>query len=251
MSIKQHHRGGDYGRGDDPHGVTASNSDTAMNFDPDTTGFRREVGPLEPALGKPGSRFVGSYLGRVGTQHFFSPEATGGGASDSLTASFPHLAHMNDSDIDKMFTRGERYVVEHHEGGGSSAQRYYDGMHGWDALGAPHSENNRRSRTLPGQTVPVGNVVTGNDHSRGVVGSIRGYVGDDLHLSAEATGGGESDSLSFRGALQGKSDRERLNNIRDLAGQRVVVSPMKGGGHQVEKYDPALHKGIPGANKDA
>lgn len=52
MPIQHHHRGYHDGRGDDPHGVTSSNS-AAMNFDPDTMGFRREGGPLEAPIGKP------------------------------------------------------------------------------------------------------------------------------------------------------------------------------------------------------
>lgn len=59
MSIKQHHRGGDYGRGDDPHGVTKSSWQNG---------------------------FVGTYHGNMGEDAWFSAEATQGGVSDGLSA---------------------------------------------------------------------------------------------------------------------------------------------------------------------
>lgn len=52
MGIKKHHRGGGYGRGDDPHGVTRSLS---VNVDGWTTGNRERLDSREREEGIPAS----------------------------------------------------------------------------------------------------------------------------------------------------------------------------------------------------
>lgn len=256
MSIKQHHRGGDYGRGDDPHGVTASGGDSAQSI-PGPVQYRDHGGPLARSIDSEGGRFVGRYLGRVGNQRLFSPEATRGGASDSIATTMPHVDNAEmankgkwDTETKDLLKQGEMYHVKNVGNGNFLPEKYDEHSHG-DAVGAPITESNPANRILPGQATKTGRVVQGRDHSRGVVGSVLGYMGDQLFLSAEATGGGATDSLTFPGTMMGKSDDERMNQVRRFAGQRVVVTPHQGGsGHTIVPYDRDRHKGLPGADED-
>jgi len=181
-------------------------------------GFRTTGGPLA----QPGVR-VGTYLGNAGN-HFFSAESTGGGETDShqLAGDFKHL------EVGKRYAFGEDYMPS----------EYSDNAH-HDLPGAPITEMNKNF-PVPGVRPKIGAVRTG-DTSGGMVGHVLGSVGRNLVMSAEATGGGETDSHMFDFAHD-------KNLPRTLAGQRMAMVPNRTGkGHELQVFNPKAHGHLPGA----
>jgi hypothetical protein len=192
-------------------------------------GFRTTSGPLA----EQGVR-VGIYKGhagptdaRTGTrsgEHFFSAESTGGGETDShtITGDFSHL------EVGKRYAFGQNYLPS----------EYSDSAH-HDLPGAPITEMNK-NRPVPGERPKIGAVRTG-DTSGGMVGHVVGSAGKNLVMSAEATGGGETDSHMF--------DFPHDKNLpRTFAGQRMAMVPNQNGkGHELQVFNPKSHGHLPGA----
>lgn len=212
----------------------------ATSFGSPIEGFRRTAGPLAQS-----GALVGVYKGvsfldapadaRTGTRpgaHAFSTESTGGGQTDShvVVGDFSHLEE------------GERYAFNTD---GSPPRRYSDSEH-HDIPGAPITEMNKNF-PVPGERPNIGPVRTGNDFSGGMVGHVVGSdagemrTGRRVTMSAESTGGGQTDSHTF--------DFPHDSNLpRTLAGKRVVMMPSKDGSfHTIENYNHKVHGHLPGA----
>ena len=195
-------------------------------------GFRRTAGPLAESNTRVGiyRGYAGDENPKTGTRsgaHLFSAESTGGGETDShvVVGDFSHLEE------------GERYAFNTD---GSPPRRYSDHAH-HDLPGAPITEMNK-NMPVPGERPKTGPVRTGNDFSGGMVGHVIGGIdGRQVVMSAESTGGGQTDSHMF-------NFPHDKNLPRTLAGKRVVMMPSKDGSfHTIENYNHKTHGHLPGA----
>lgn len=203
----------------------------ATSFGSPIEGFRTTSGPLA----EHGVR-VGTYRGHAGStdartgtrsgEHFFSAESTGGGETDShtITGDFSHL------EVGKRYAFGQNHMPS----------AYNDNAH-HDLPGAPITEMNK-DMPVPGERPKNGPVRTGNDFSGGMVGHVIGGIdGRQVMMSAESTGGGQTDSHMF-------NFPHDKNLPRTLAGKRVVMMPSKDGSfHTIENYNHKTHGHLPGA----
>lgn len=93
----------------------------------------------------------------------------------------------------------------------------------------------------------------GENHSnwkRGFVGTFHGSLNGQAFFSAEATGGGQTDSLQIPWAGQAHSRGQRFAMIPDLSKRHIpegedMPMPESWTAHAVEKH----HEGLPGYPK--
>lgn len=81
-----------------------------------------------------------------------------------------------------------------------------------------------------------------------MVGTILGYDQGNLHISAEATGGGSTDSFAIPHTFTDKNDR--LPKGKFANGQKIAVTrdhPLGDKFHAVSPFDPKKHGDWPGA----
>jgi hypothetical protein len=108
------HKGGSYGRGDDPHGITSPT-------------YRRQTHPGQDPNSQHDS--VGRYLGSAGPSHFFSAESTGGGETDS------HV--LTDPEGFKFYGEPGGLYTFNRQKGHTGSVSSYNSKHDYGIAGAP------------------------------------------------------------------------------------------------------------------